>query len=432
MDGCVVQLRGGDPDKCEIRLTDPMAVAEKYARYGELAVIDLDAALGRGDNIEVIERITARLPARVGGGIRDHERADRLLRAGATKLIVGTRATPDFLGRYPRDRMSGALDSKRGKVVPRGWTEATAETPVDRARALAPYCDEFLFTVVDREGAMGGTDIEAVAAVVAATDNHVTAAGGITTIDEVVALDRLGASCQLGMAIYTGRMDLSEAWLRLVDWGKSPYDVGGDGGHGGLLPVVVSDAHGQVIMHAWTDRAGARETLETGRAVYFSRSRGERWEKGATSGHTQAVSAVRYDCDRDTLLYRVAQRGNACHVPDRYSCFGPREFGLSALQDVLRDRLSNADEGSYTRRLFADPALLRAKLIEEADELVRAESDREVIWETADVIYFALCNLVARGLSLEQVEKELYGRHGRRRAPKPDPENDDMAEDGDA
>lgn len=405
MDGCVVQLRGGDPNACEVRLTDPMAVAERWARYGELAVIDLDAALGRGDNLAVIEQITAKYDARVGGGIRDHDRADRLLRAGARKLIVGTRATPEFLSRYPRDRIVIALDSRRGKVVTKGWTEATAQTPVERAKELAPLCDEFLFTVVDKEGAMGGTDLDAVQQVVAATDNHVTAAGGITTLDEVLALDRMGASCQLGMAIYTGRLELAGCFVALLDWRKN----------GDLLPVIAQDLAGQVLMHAWVDRAGLQETLTTGRATYFSRSRGSRWQKGETSGHVQQVRAVRYDCDRDTLLYRVQQTGHACHIPDQYSCFGPRQFDLRALQDVLQDRRDGDDPASYTRRLFTEPGLLGEKIMEEAAELTQADSDRDVVWETADVIYFALCNLVKRGLTIEQVERELYGRHGRRR-----------------
>jgi len=403
--GCVVQLEGGDPSKCVVRLDDPLAVAEKWARYGELAVIDLDAALGTGDNIDVIEQITARFDARVGGGIRDHDRADRLLRTGARKLIVGTQATPEFLGKYPRERMIAALDARQGRVVTRGWTEATDDTPVARAVELAPYCSEFLFTVVDREGAMAGTDIDAIAAVVNATENHVTAAGGITTLDEIKAIDGLGASSQLGMAIYTGRLAMDDAFVALVDWTK----------HDGLLPVVVQDDCGQVVMHAWADSDALRATLTTGRGTYFSRSRQQSWRKGDTSGHTQHCHAVRYDCDRDTLIYRVSQTGQACHVPGQYSCFGPQQFNLARLEKVIEQRRESADAGSYTARLFADPELLAAKIREEAGELIDAESDREIVWEAADVVYFTMVRLAARGLTLEQVEKELYGRHGRRR-----------------
>ena len=408
--GDVVQLRGGDPDDCRIRLSDPVAVARRLARHGELAIIDLDAALGRGDNLDLICRLAGEFDCRVGGGIRDHDRADRLLRAGARKLIIGTKATPEFLSRYPRERIIVAVDARGGQVVTEGWTAATGDGPIERAQRLAPWCSEFLYTLVDREGAMGGIDLPAIAALVTATDNHVVAAGGIAAIDEVVALDRMGASCQLGMAIYSGAMDLGQAVCAILDWRKNE----------GLLPVVVQDDCGQVIMHAWTDRAGLLATLSTAEATYFSRSRQAPWRKGATSGHVQLVRRVRYDCDRDTLLFEVEQTGEACHVPGQYSCFGEQQFGLKRLERVLRERAGAAEPGSYTQRLYEDPTLLQAKILEEAAELVEAEVERDVIWETADVIYFAMVNLAARGIPLERVERELYGRHGRRRAAKPE------------
>ncbi len=402
--GKAVQLRRGNPDDCAITVDDPLALAEKFARYGEIAVIDLDAALGRGDNMAVIEAITGRFEARVGGGIRDHARADRLLRAGAKKLIIGTQATPEFLSKYPREALIVALDSKKGKVVTQGWTHATVDTPVERAKALAHYCSEFLFTVVDREGMMGGTDLAAIAEVVAATKNHVVAAGGITTLQEIAEIDRMGASCQLGMAIYTGTLSLTDAYLQRLDWQKV----------GDLMPVVVQDVGGQVLMFAYANRQAVEQTLETGRAVYWSRSRGALWRKGDTSGHTQKVMEVRWDCDRDCLLYRVEQTGQACHLPQQ-SCFGDQLFNLQHLQNILRDRQTNADAGSFVAKLMNDDALLHSKIVEEAQELVQAKSDREIVWEAADVLFFVLTLLTKHGLTLQQVEKELRGRHGRRR-----------------
>lgn len=402
--GKAVQLRRGNPDDCALTVDDPIALADRYARYGEVAVIDLDAALGRGDNQAIVEAITARVEARVGGGIRDHAKADRLLRAGAKRLIIGTVATPEFLKRYPRDVLTVALDAKKGRVVTQGWTQSTDDTPVQRARALAPYCGEFLFTVVDREGMLGGTDLEAVRQVVAATDNHVVAAGGITTVDEVVALDKMGASCQLGMAIYTGRLDLADAYLALLDWHKV----------GGMLPVVTQDTAGQVLMVAHATPEALRQTLTGGVATYWSRSRNSLWRKGDTSGHTQAVKAVRWDCDRDALLYTVEQTGRACHL-DQYSCFGSRQFSMPMLEEVLQARMLTADAGSFTAKLLADEALIKAKILEEAQELVDAPSDRDAVWEAADVVFFTLALLAKRGLTWAQVEKELRGRQGRRR-----------------
>lgn len=408
MGGKAVQLRRGNPDDCVVTVDDPVGLARTFARYGEVAVIDLDAALGRGDNLAVIERISAQVECRVGGGIRDHARADRLLRAGARKIIVGTAATPEFLQHYPREQVIVALDAKKGKVVTEGWTAQTNDTPVERAKALAPFCSEFLFTVVDREGMLGGTDLEAVRAVVDATSNHVVAAGGITTVEEVVALDRMGVSCQLGMAIYTGRLDLADAFVACLDWDKV----------GGLIPVVTQDSAGQVLMFAHATAEALRQTLTGGVATYWSRSRQSLWKKGDTSGHTQAVHSVRWDCDRDALLYTVTQHGRACHLPQQ-SCFGDTWFNLGHLEKILHERKQNADAGSFTAKLLNNPKLLHAKILEEAQELTEAQSDREAVWEAADVLYFVLAELTRRGLSLQQVERELRGRHGRRRPPNP-------------
>ena len=411
--GKAVQLRGGNPDDCVVAIDDVQGVAAQFARHGELAIIDLDAALGRGDNLALIASLCAQFDARVGGGIRSHERADTLLRMGAKKLIIGTCATPDFLSRYPADRLIVALDAKGGEVVDHGWTRGTGAQVLDRAQQLSAYCSEFLYTPVDREGLMGGTDLEAIARLVAATDNRVVAAGGITSLPEVVALDRMGASCQLGMAIYTGALSLTDCVMAMLDWGKSD----------GLLPVVVQDSNEQVVMHAWVDREALAFTLATGNGHYFSRSRERHWRKGETSGHTQRVLAVRYDCDRDTLLYRIEQTGRACHIPTQYSCFGDQTFNLRTLEAALQSRRAEAlaadteDAGSYTRRLFTEPGLVEAKLKEEVGELIDAATPREIVWEAADVLFFTLTKLARHGLTLAQVEKELHGRHGRRRAP---------------
>ena len=403
--GKAVQLRRGNPDDCVVTVDDPVGLAQDFARYGEVAVIDLDAALGRGDNAAVIELITAKVETRVGGGIRDHARADRLLRAGAKKLILGTAATPEFLQRYMPEQIIVALDARKGQVVTKGWTHATDETPLSRVRALESYCSEFLYTIVDREGMMGGTDLEAVQAVVEATRNHVVAAGGITTQAEVQALDKMGASCQLGMAIYTGRLDLADTYCSLLDWKKVD----------GLIPVVVQETTGQVLMFAYANEEAVLQTLRTGQGTFWSRSRQQLWLKGDTSGHTQKVLEVRWDCDRDCLLYRVEQTGRACHLP-QHACFGDATFNLAHLEQILQERRTIADPASYTAKLFASPELLNAKIMEEAQELTEAKTDRDVVWEAADVIFFAMTKLAAHGLTLAQVEKELRGRHGRRRS----------------
>jgi phosphoribosylformimino-5-aminoimidazole carboxamide ribonucleotide (ProFAR) isomerase len=181
-------------------------------------LIDLDAARGRGDNSAMVADICRRLPCRVGGGVRSVERAKQLLDAGAHAVIASSalfrdgavdvafaRTLADGVG---ADRVIAAVDSRGGQVVIHGWKTALPITAVEAVRELEPYCAEFLYTHVDKEGLMQGTDMEAILAVRRATVRRVTAAGGITTWDEIDALDGAGVDAVVGMAIYTGQLQL--------------------------------------------------------------------------------------------------------------------------------------------------------------------------------------------------------------------------------
>jgi phosphoribosyl-AMP cyclohydrolase / phosphoribosyl-ATP pyrophosphohydrolase len=194
----------------------------------------------------------------------------------------------------------------------------------------------------------------------------------------------------------------------------------------GLAPAIVQDAlSGEVLMLAWMSRESLRQTLETGLATFWSRSRKQLWVKGATSGNTQRVRAVRLDCDGDALLVRVDPAGPACHTGAR-SCFltgepldpTPGET-LAALERVLRSRRDDAPEGSYTAKLFANEPLRHKKIGEEATELVMASlkgTKEEIAGEAADLLFHALVLLQSHGLGLREVTEVLRSREGKRRA----------------
>lgn len=202
----------------------------------------------------------------------------------------------------------------------------------------------------------------------------------------------------------------------------------------GLVPAIVQDAStGEVLMLAWQDRAALAQTLATGQATFFSRSRNQLWVKGATSGNTQAVRAATADCDADAILLRVDPRGPACHTGAR-SCFfqplqgttplaaaaPPPGETLGALEAVLRARKENPPAGSYTAKLFADEALRHKKVGEEAAELIVASlrgNKEEIAWEAADLVYHTLVLLRAHGLGLADVARVLRDREGKRREP---------------
>jgi phosphoribosylformimino-5-aminoimidazole carboxamide ribotide isomerase len=214
--GKVVQLVQGE--RLALESADVFAWVRKFQRFPKVQLIDLDAAIGTGSNAALVARICADLPCRVGGGIRSLDRAREVLGCGATHVIVGSalfsaagvdvgfaRSLADAIG---PERLIGAVDSRGGHVVVRGWRASVPLSAVEAVRTLEPYCSEFLYTHVDTEGLMGGIDMAAVEAVRAATTRRLTAAGGITTGHEIDRLDALGIDAVVGMAIYTGRLEL--------------------------------------------------------------------------------------------------------------------------------------------------------------------------------------------------------------------------------
>jgi phosphoribosylformimino-5-aminoimidazole carboxamide ribotide isomerase len=212
MDGKVVQLVQGR-DKA-LEGDAPLEMLRKFAAFPEIQVIDLDAAMGKGQNDDLVKLLAGRAVTRIGGGVRSAGRAAALVGQGARKVIVGTAAFTPVLGEIVKavgkERLIIALDSKGGRIVVKGWQEATSLTAEEVIRELEPSCSGFLCTYVDKEGMLQGTDLDWFRRLRDATNHELTAAGGITTMDDVRQLSALGIHCALGMAIYTGRLDLDE------------------------------------------------------------------------------------------------------------------------------------------------------------------------------------------------------------------------------
>ena len=230
MGGKVVQLIQGREKALEG--DSPEEMLRKFAAFPEIQVIDLDAAMGRGSNDDMVRMLASSAVTRVGGGVRTVERARALVEQGAHRVIVGTAAFcrtglpsgPDRPGGLShnepflaalrdaigRERVLVAVDSKAGRIVVKGWQESTDLTAEDVLHSLEPYCGGFLCTYVDKEGMMQGTDLDWFRRLRQATSLELTAAGGITTIEDVQELQAMGVHAALGMAIYTGRLKLEE------------------------------------------------------------------------------------------------------------------------------------------------------------------------------------------------------------------------------
>jgi len=214
--GKVVQLVQGE--RLAIESDDIDSWVRRFAGRPKVQLIDLDAAKGEGDNSAIVARICAALPCRAGGGIRSIERARGVLALGATKVILSSALFRDgkvdlefarrLAGEVGLDRLIAAVDGKGGRVVVHGWRTALDVTPAEAISALEPFFGEFLYTHVDLEGLMRGTDMNAIAALRAVTSRALTAAGGITTREEIDRLDSMGVDAVVGMALYTGRLEL--------------------------------------------------------------------------------------------------------------------------------------------------------------------------------------------------------------------------------
>lgn len=214
--GKIVQLVQGE--RLAMATDDVDVWVQKFAAYPKIQLIDLDAAKGVGSNESMVGHICGLLPCRVGGGIRSIERAETMLGLGATKVILGSalfrhnqvdvpfvKALSERLG---ADRLIAAVDGKGGNVVIHGWRTALGLTPVEAISQLDPFFGEFLYTHVDLEGLMRGTNMDAIRSLRAVTKRALTAAGGITTREEIEELDSIGVDAVVGMAVYTGRLKI--------------------------------------------------------------------------------------------------------------------------------------------------------------------------------------------------------------------------------
>lgn len=399
MNGKAVQLKQGKEKVLERE--DVFELAKYYSLFGDIAVIDLDSAMNTGkDNEELIRQLCKIAPCRVGGGIRSVEKAKRIIANGAKKIIIGTAANEDFLSQLPKDKLIVAIDSKNGKITTEGWTKELDNIPLDFIKRFDDLCSGYLYTVVEKEGMMQGCDIASVEELRKATKREFIAAGGISTVEEIVKLNKINVSTQLGMSIYTGQVKLEDAFIACLDFEKE----------NGLIPTVVQDVDSkQVLMLAYSKPESLRKSFEERLATYFSRSRNELWTKGLTSGNTQELLSVRFDCDFDTLLFKVKQKGNACHL-DRFSCFGDKEFNIEALYKVLQSRKENLPEKSFTTKLFKDKFFLKRKIMEEAFEVVNFEQGDGLQWEVADLAYFVLTFMVENNVTVQEIVNNLASR----------------------
>lgn len=331
-EGRCVRLVKGDFATAHQVAADPLETAFGFRDAGAewIHMVDLDGAkTGRRVNNAIFTEIAGKsgLKVEVGGGIRDMQTLEDYFAAGISRCILGSAAVKnpalvqEAAAAYG-DRIAVGIDAKDGMVATEGWLDVSEVSYIELARRMeAAGVRTLIFTDIARDGTLEGPNLSQLEALTCAVSCDIVASGGIRELADIRDLRRMGlygAIC--GKSLYSGTLALREA----VEAAASPADgleLTRFFRKGSLVPAVVQeDATGEVLMLAYMNRTALQRTIESGTTWFWSRSRNEYWNKGATSGHFQHVVSIAGDCDDDTLLIRVSQEGAACHT-GAHSCF---------------------------------------------------------------------------------------------------------------
>lgn len=418
-------------------IKDPVEAGVKYAEEGidELVYYDISATTeDRGIFEQPIIDISKKIniPFTVGGGIRTLEDIDRVLKLGATKVSINSAAVknPELIksasDTFGKNRIVVGMDVKK---VGDSWKvylgAGKVETDLD-AIEWAVKCEELgagelTINSIDNDGVKGGFNLELMRALSEAVDIPLVASGGAGKYEDFIDAFKAGSTGALGASVFHfGILDIAELKAKVIEYMVDSLKYGSNG----LIPVVVQDARTKtVLIQAYMNKESVRKTIETKSSWFYSRSRDELWEKGATSGNTQTVVSLYSDCDDDSLLLNVIPDGPACHT-GAVSCYyneiidtgaGIDRGILFEEFDLIKERLKNPKPGSYTDYLLGEGVdKICKKIGEEAAETIIAaknNSSEELIYEAADLLYHLNVLLVNQGVDLDDIMKEIEARY---------------------
>ena len=433
--GKCVRLLQGSFDKETVYSDDPVAMAKQLVQKGAswLHIVDLDGArTGVASNLPLIEKMV-KLGVRIelGGGIRTREDGAQRMACGGARCVLGTAAIEDpalvrwAAKTYP-GRVAIGIDAKDGKVAVKGWEEQSALTPLEVAKQAAEAgVRTVIYTEIANDGMQNGPDIAGSMRLMEQSGLEVIVSGGVGCLEDVARVQKAGLpGVIIGKAMYDGRLEIEQA-LQMQEEDAMFSQDQVKYNEQGLVPVIAQDVQtGAVLMQAYMNQEALALTLEKGHMVYWSRSRQELWEKGATSGQIQELVSLTADCDGDCLLAQVVQKGGgACHT-GAYSCFfnamtePNQQIGsanvLYEVDAVIKDRREHPVEGSYTNYLFNKgiDKILKKVGEESAETIIAAKNNApdEIIYETSDLFYHVLVMLQDRGVALNEIFKELKRR----------------------
>ncbi len=337
-DNKCVRLFQGDYSTASVVAQDAVETAKEFEAAGAtwMHMVDLDGALEKKPvNHELILKVrdNTKLNIEIGGGIRNMETVEFYLSRGIQRVILGSAAlhNPEFVKEAVRkygDKIAVGIDAKDGKVAAEGWTSTSEVDYIEFAKQmedLGVKC--IIFTDISKDGTLSGPNLTMLDKINRAVSCDIIASGGVANLKDILGLNSLNLYGAIaGKAIYAKTLDLRSAvvagnQISRVDEFTNDISLDVYFEKAPLIPTIVQDVKtSEVVMLAYMNKESLGMTLESGYTWFYSRSRKALWNKGATSGNMQKVVSVHADCDNDTLLVKVEQKGNACHT-GAYSCF---------------------------------------------------------------------------------------------------------------
>lgn len=343
-DGKCVRLFQGDYGTAQVVAPDPVSTARTFQEQGAhwIHMVDLDGAKdGLPVNDRLIFDVLGQVDAHVevGGGIRDLKTVEYYLEHGVSRVILGSAAlrSPSFVREAVKKygkKIAVGIDALDGKVSAEGWTEQSEVDYIEFAKQMEDAGVQYIIsTDISKDGTMAGPNLVMLDKLNRAVSCNIIASGGVSSLLDLIALYDLGLYGAIaGKSIYTGALDLRAAIIACHKISGKPLKTASAAEDeidryfrkSELIPAVIQDDDtDEVLMLAYMNRESLAKCMETGYTWFYSRSRKTLWNKGETSGHTQKIVGVWADCDDDTLLFRVKQKGPACHTGN-HSCFFKR------------------------------------------------------------------------------------------------------------
>lgn len=340
-EGQCVRLLKGDYATAEVVAGNAVEAAQQFEEQGAhwMHMVDLDGAKdGKPRNAGLIFDVVSQvgLHVEVGGGIRDMETVEFYLEHGVSRIILGSAAlnSPEFVREAVKKhgkKIAIGIDALQGKVAAEGWISQSDVDYIELAKRMEDMGVTYLIcTDISKDGMLNGPNLTMLDRLNRTVSCNIIASGGISSIMDIVNLYDLGLYGAIaGKSLYTGALDLRTAIVacQKISNKSRKNEIGLNDEleryfkKSDLIPAIIQEeSTGQVLMMAYMNRESLAKSMETGYTWFYSRSRGALWNKGETSGHTQKIINIHADCDDDTLLIRVHQKGPACHTGSQ-SCF---------------------------------------------------------------------------------------------------------------